>query len=288
MKHAETVRPATETYRATADARLAAALGAAAPFTIDVRFMGGFSPRQMDLFRAAADRWVKVIVGDLPDVVVEGELVDDVLILASAVRFDGPQGMLGLAGPTWLRPATGNPADLLPAKGIMKLDRVDVARLEAAGTLEGLIAHEMGHVLGVGTIWDDKGLIDVTDPGNPVFMGANAMREYGVLRGTGPIPVPIENVGGEGTQGLHWRETIFGTELMTGNHDPGPNANSRVTVASLLDCGYGADLRHADPFTLASPRALAEAGRAIDRVAQSNGGCFLPTTPARLPVESLR
>ncbi|MEY9156351.1 leishmanolysin [Bradyrhizobium japonicum] len=56
------------------------------------------------------------------------------------------------------------------------------------------------------------------------------MREYGKLRGSaGSLPVPVENTGGEGTVDSHWRDTVFGAELMTGFVNQGGNPMSRVT-----------------------------------------------------------
>lgn len=281
-------RSIVETYRTTADALLAEALGVAPPFAIDVRFLGGLTQRQMDAFKTAADRWVRVIVGDLPDAMVDGEIIDDVLILAQGARIDGPGSILGQAGPTDLRPETAGASALLPAKGTMIFDIADLARMEEAGTLVDVITHEMGHVLGCGTIWARKGLTREDGPNNPVFIGENAMREYGLLRGSGPMPVPLENTGGPGTRGSHWRESVFGTELMTGLHDPPPNANSRVTVASLWDCGYTVDMSAADPYTLPDLLALAETGVLASRVEAISQELMLPIIPIELSEESLR
>jgi hypothetical protein len=84
---------------------LGAKAGLSAPFTITVVFLGGLTTAQKNAFKSAANRWSKVIVGDLPDVVISGQVVDDVLIEASWVPIDGPGGILGQAGPRHLRPA---------------------------------------------------------------------------------------------------------------------------------------------------------------------------------------
>src|SRR6185312_5784090 len=89
------------------------------PYTIEVRFLGGLTQRQIDAFKAAADRWSRVIVGDLPSVTADGELIDDLLILAEGANIDGPGHILGQAGPTRLRPSTAGPSAFLPAKGRM-------------------------------------------------------------------------------------------------------------------------------------------------------------------------
>src|SRR4029453_4766454 len=118
--------------------------------------------------------------------------------------IDGVGRILGQAGPTNLRPATAGASALLPAKGIMSFDTADLANMEADGTLVDVITHEMGHVIGIGTIWEDKGLLAGAGSENPQFTGTHAKREFGRLRGTGPALVPVENIGGAGTRDGHW------------------------------------------------------------------------------------
>ena len=99
-------------------------------FTIQVRFLGGLTKTQRKVFKKAAARWQQVIVGDLPPVKVGGEHIDDLVIEAQGVTIDGPNKILGQAGPTVLRPGT-----LLPAKGIMEFDTADLAQMEEEGVL---------------------------------------------------------------------------------------------------------------------------------------------------------
>lgn len=265
-------------HLARADARRAAAIARTdSPFTIDVRFAGGLTPRQRAAFAAAADRWTSVVVGDLPDVELDGEVVDDVLIVAEGADIDGPGGVLGRAGPTHLRPGS-----MLPARGEMTFDAADLAVLESAGTLDDVIAHEMGHVLGIGTLWAAAGLLAGADTVDPVFTGAGAMAEYAALGGEGPVPV--ENTGGPGTAGGHWRESRFGPELMSGFIGEPGNPLSRLTAASLGDLGYQVDPDAARPYALpppAGPRAPSLRG---------HGGRYVVTRrrPVVLPESALR
>ena len=55
-------------------------------YKIEVRFLGGLTATQKAAFKKAADRWTKVIVGDVPSVMVGGELIDDLLIEAQGHR----------------------------------------------------------------------------------------------------------------------------------------------------------------------------------------------------------
>jgi hypothetical protein len=253
-----------------------------------VRFVGGLSPTQRDAFKAAADRWSRVIVGDLPSMRVEGELIDDVVILAQGRRIDGPGHVLGSAGPTFLRPAGAGRVALLPAKGSMSFDTDDLATMERDGTLGDVITHEMGHVLGIGTIWEDKGLLRNPRTVNPTFVGERAMEEYGRLRGSGPARVPVENEGGEGTADGHWRDSVFGSELMTGFVGEAGNPLSRLTVASLEDMGYVVDIDAAEAFSLPNLSELAESGVLAPHVAPANIGVMLPIIPIILPDESMQ
>jgi hypothetical protein len=278
-----------EVYVARASAQAAKIAKAAAPFTITVVFLGGLTTAQKNAFKSAANRWSKVIVGDLPNVVIGGQVIDDVLIEASGVAIDGPGGILGQAGPTHLRPATAGASAFLPAKGRMQFDTSDLASMQANGTLNDVITHEMGHVLGIGTIWTAKGLLSGAGSTNPTFTGKNAKKEYGKLKGTGPAVVPVENQGGPGTANSHWRDTVFRNELMTGFVAGPPNPLSRVTVGSLQDLGYKVDLTKAEPYTLPNLLKLAEGGKLMAAAAEVHAlaGMVLPTVPMTLPPESI-
>jgi len=262
---------------------VAAAAAAASAYKIEVRFLGGLNTAQKNAFKAAADRWARVIVGDVPSVTVDGEVVDDLLILAQGVAIDGPGKILGQAGPTHLRPASAGQFKFLPVKGIMSFDSADLAQMQNDKTLNDVIAHEMGHVIGVGTIWDRKGLLK--DAGQPTvrFVGKNARREFGKLQKKAPLDVPVENTGGPGTADSHWRESVFRNELMSGFIAAPGNPLSRVTVASLQDIGYEVDLSKAEPYTLPNLLAVATAGATTTH----DEPHALPVIPIVLPDSSL-
>lgn len=274
-----------ETYEAKADAGRAKALAASSsPFTIAIRFLGGLNARQRSAFTQAADRWTRIIVGDLPRIRVDGEWIDDILILAQGTAIDGPGRILGQAGPTHLRPASAPGAALLPAKGSMSFDTADLAKMASEGTLNDVIAHEMGHVLGIGTIWERRGLLKRPRTANPAFAGPAAMDEYRLLRGAGRLRgVPVENTGGPGTADGHWRETVFRNELMSGFIAASSNPLSRMTAASLGDLGYVVDLAAAEPYVLPNLMELAEAGSLVAHTAPIDGGVVLPVIPIILP-----
>jgi hypothetical protein len=74
--------------------------------------------------------------------------------------------------------------------------------------------------------------------------------------------VPVENddaIFDTGSLDSHWRESVFGAELMSPAIDLGFNPLSVVTVESLEDLGYVVDPSGADPYSLAAPlRALSD------------------------------
>jgi leishmanolysin len=279
--------PRYETYRSRANASVAAARAIAEPFGITIRFIGGLTESQKEAFKKAADRWTRVIVGDLPDVVIEGEDIDDVLILAEGADIDGPGEILGQAGPTHLRPAAAGGAAYLPARGQMQFDTADLEEMEALGTLDDVITHEMGHVLGIGTVWRYKALLAGASTSDPTFVGVGAMAEYAVLRGLDgqALAVPVEGSGGVGTRDSHWRESVFQNELMSGYIAGAGNPLSRVTVASLADLGYLVDLDAAEPYEL--PGEAAERGLLVARERTHAQGTMLPLLPTVLPEDSL-
>jgi hypothetical protein len=247
------------------------------PFTIVVRFPDStLTSAQKLVFQRAASRWSQIIIGDLPDVSFNGRVIDDLEILATAPYIDGPFGTLGEAGPDELRTSGSR----LPYTGSMRFDSADLAMMETDGTFEGVILHEMAHVIGIGTLWQSRGLLQNIVTNNPIYVGANALREYRQLAGNQTVTgVPVENTGGPGTALGHWRESVFTTELMTGSVEDAGVAMpiSRMTVGSLQDLGYTVDYAKADPYVLPVVTAGAQRGRQFTS---------LPATSKRLALQA--
>lgn len=245
--------------------------GGAAGFTLDVRYTTPIAGSQLAAFNSAADRWNGAITGDLPDVYVTiaangcgaphpavAETVDDVVIFVTVTSIDGPGKVLGSAGPCRIRSGSN-----LPAVGIVYLDADDLGNLEANGLLDDVVLHEMGHVLGIGTLWP-TGLLIGAGGSDPVFTGSAAVNQFLAAGGSAysGTPVPVENTGGGGTKDAHWRESVMASEIMTGWINFGGNSFSRITVASLQDMGYQVDLDAADGFQLSGVSSLG-AGSAL-------------------------
>ena len=207
------------------------------------------------VFEHAAAYWDRVIDTAFDPVTVGDETLRGVQIDADIRKIDGPSGILGQAGPTTLRGDTG-----LPITGVMQFDEDDILGLEANGSFADVILHEMAHVLGFGTLWTRKRLIAGAGSMDPRFVGPAAAREYNLLDPDGGRFVPIANTGGPGTRESHWRELIFGDELLTGFLSGDHRPLSRMSIASFADLGYDVDYSTADPYILPSFRQLALLG----------------------------
>jgi hypothetical protein len=254
-------------------------------FSIEVRFMGGLNAAQQAAFSNAANRWAQVVVGDFPSVTVEGEVINALVIEASGKNIDGIGNVLGQSSPTFLLP------NGLTAKGMMEFDTSDLADMEADGSLGSVILHEMGHVIGVGTLWTEKHDLVGARTANPRFVGKQSDSEWVKLSGLAPRSLPVENHGGPGTRNGHWRETVFGNELMTGFLSGDVQPLSRMTIASLADLGYTVDLSAADPYALPSHLELRAMGVGADpdlvRRCTMASQPAKRITPKRLSPESL-
>ena len=154
----------------------------------------------------------------------------------------------------------------------MHFDTADVANLENSGQFKSVILHEMGHVLGFGTIWDAGDLNLVAGPTSsggtdPHFIGSQALATFDQLGGTsytGGSKVPVENTGGAGSLDSHWRESVFGNELMTSLLNGGvTNPLSVLTIASMGDEAYTVNYAAAEPYSHLFSLRAAPAGPPI-------------------------
>lgn len=236
----------------------------------------------------AIERWEAAVVGNLPAVAipptffgpnhcggfgnqVNGTSTNDLLIILNIMPIDGPGRVLGRAGPCGLREG-----GLLPFAGIVTLDVDDLAPIAGTETLTDIIAHEIGHVLGFGTLWELFDLVAGAGTADPRFTGSKAVTEWQALGGPGAVP--LEATGGAGTIESHWRKTVFRRELMTGFAEPVgiDQPLSRVSIAAQADLGYTVDMDAADAFSLGSP--LTAQGAELHRHDQAGLGYDVPYT----------
>jgi len=246
-------------------------------FSIIVRSYGHVNTTVMAAATAAAARWDRILTvpltmyhviasaGDCgPGTPAMDEMVQNMVIYVTTDSIDGHGKIAGEGGPCILRDPPEAP---LTAVGFVTIDSADVASASEGGVLVDLLTHEMGHILGIGTLWDTSHLTGtIWTPGmfaaglggtDPRFIGEKARVASASLGFTADSTqgVPIENTGGAGTRDGHWRATVFGRELMTGTLHNNGNPISLVTVEALADFGYGVSPSGADDFSTLNLKA---------------------------------
>jgi protocatechuate 3,4-dioxygenase beta subunit len=241
--------------------------GVNAGYKIDVRYLTSVTAPRKVAFDSAAAFWMRAIYGALDPIALNigantcfsgqpamNETVPDIVIFVQLDSIDGPGKILGEAGPCYIRSISK-----LPIMGLIRLDTADVQILQNNNQLNVVVRHEMGHVLGFGTIWscDQFGLCLLAGPvsqggADPHFIGSQALAAFDRIGGmsyTGGAKVPVENVGGIGSTDGHWRESVFGNELMTSILNAGANPLSVLSIASMGDEGYTVNYAAADPYS---------------------------------------
>ena len=252
------------------------------PFSIDIEFSDEVDDLdQADAFKEAinlaAERWAELIAGDLPDVTLSAQdddcpdcpdcgvqapaVIDDLAIRVEVSAEDGPGGILAGASPVCLR------QEGLPVTGLIRFDSDDLSLLVQRNILETIVLHEMGHVLGFGTLWRvvdprliaeesctyaDNGVTESCDASGRFdtrYIGSAGSSAWRELGGTGSVP--LENALGVGSSDTHWRESSpLRNELMSPQVS-GRSPLSLLTLRSLEDIGYiVADDSLADSFDI--------------------------------------
>ena len=284
-------------------------------FDIEFRYLGAAQPSaaQQQAFAAAAEAWEGVIAAGLPDLPVPtsdwkcaeddpdlfGDYVDDLLIYVRVAAVDGAGGAVAQSS-ICARRAVADGG--LPFIGSMTFDVADLAELERHAFLQPMVMHQMAHVLGFGLLWDEEqyGLLEdpSVDPGvgevpgrDSSFTGAGAVAAYDEAGGHayGGAKVPVENDTERydpGALDVHWRESVFGTELMSTILNAAKAALSKVTIASLADLGYEVDATLADSYLLPADGG----GRSPPSAVHGHhcGVRAAPVTVADLPREIVR
>lgn len=238
-------------------------------FDIVLHYVNTPTDSQAAAFETARLRWQGALINSLP--AIQGSLSDlaqecgvpfdggnvsvtGVHIFVQLQKIDGPGGkngnILGQAGPCSIRD------DGSPYLGVMTFDTFDLDVLEDTGSLETVILHEMGHVLGVGSLWRFSGLLE--DPSIPDnegadthFLGPRATQIFLELLGGQPFAgavVPVENNAQQGSSDSHWRETVMDDELMS----PSLGGFGTVAPLSILTIGSMGDLGFYEPNELAA------------------------------------
>ena len=276
-RHGSALRPAGTAQTLTATAATPTEFAGAsvsfsavtvAPF-FDVRIVhtptSQIDEEAKSAFARAEARWEAAIGGNLSPVRATSDamaacapdvdhpparLVDDLDIYVTVEEIDGPGSILAFAGPCYVRQSNG-----LPFAGIMVFDAADIDQLVEHRSFERTVLHEMGHVLGFGTVWQAKGLL--RNRRTPRRRGSTPTSSANGPSRASTKPAARSTPGRRFPSSIweaphphtHWRESVFGPELLTGIFDTGvPNPLSEVTIAALEDVGYlGISYEAADP-----------------------------------------
>ena len=216
-------------------------------FDIELVFLDDhFTEKHKRIIRYAARRWMSIIREDLPDYtfanggsgkcggqlyeIPSGERIDDLRIYV--VGRDLPDNIAGLGGPRQVRET--------------HLAIVGCVQFDLEGGFDWFLRvalHEIGHVLGIGTTWDN---FIQNSSGDTHFSGPRAIAAFDDAGGrdyTG-AKVPVEENGG------HWRASVIKGELMRAKGSG--EALSAITIQALADLGWVVDVTQANPYTLPS------------------------------------
>ena len=212
-------------------------------FNINLIFDPGFTDEQKAAMRRAADRWEEVVVGDLPDVPIDGYI--------NALGEHGPR-LAGVVDDLVVHSVWAPKYSITHA---WKLGVREGSRLAFYGgasystlapqwrlsTFHKVAQHEMGHVLG---LFASSGEFkeEIGSPREFYFTGPLAIEAFDAAGGSaydGP-KIPLNEYG------VHWRRSVFGEEIMSSNAD----VISAITLQALADIGHVVDLTKADEYRL--------------------------------------
>ena len=248
-------------------------------YDIDLVFVSSGTSSQNEIVEEAIGVWESIILAGLSDIdfsenpspadectPVINDVIDDLRVYVTIDSIDGQGGVLGSSGPCHVRviPFLDDRVTSV-LTGRILLDEADVAILESRGLLKETMVHEIAHVIGFGTIWDDFGLLaNPSVGGSPNadthFTGPLTIAAFDAAGGdgyTGGARVPVHSGGLRGQADGHWRLSVFGNELMAPFISTDGSVLSAISIESFADLGFSVDLGEAEDFRLPGSAAAA-------------------------------
>jgi hypothetical protein len=174
----------------------------------------------------------------------------------SVQQWDYSRRVLASAGPTYIqRDFNGR---WIPISGVSYINTNPnaVSNLTSdVNYFRGVMIHEFGHVLGLGTLWDyERSLINRTN--GTYNANTYAGWAYGELRRTyTQTAIPLTTGVGRGSDYGHWREEVFTNEIMTHAVNRNGMPLSQLTIASLRDIGWNVNYGAAEAYLMSNSTA---------------------------------
>ncbi|HYO25870.1 MAG TPA: hypothetical protein VEQ85_13085 [Lacipirellulaceae bacterium] len=235
--------------------------------TFSIATPGSFTPNQLAIINTALGQveqmWESRLVGYQPGIAIG----------AVPISIHATNTGLGLASASFAS-TTSQGGYTLATSGFVNVNTLEIENFanwqgdEANGLnfIDELLAHEVGHVLGIGTLWASNGVYQFN---TFQYTGAHGVAAYQTEFNHSILYAPVENAGNAGTPNSHWdqlmRSSVEGAggvgdpflldprvgvtdqygrdralELMTGAIDPDWREPflARFTVQSMRDLGY--------------------------------------------------
>ncbi len=231
-------------------------------FQIELVFEPDVPGQIREAMRSQAEYWMEILRDtEAPDLFgvrrwssdwpqSRPDLIDDIVV---TVRISERAGTT-LSGLTQLF------RHRIPYQALVRFRAADATNTR---WLDLIARNQLGHALGIGSLWDIRGLLknksragEVRDTYVVSPLAQEAFDAAGGANYTGP-KVPVHQHGGG--RNSNWRTEVFGSELMSwGWSDNVPT--SAVTLQALADLGYKVDLSLADPYTLPGTASAAVLG----------------------------